>query len=109
MGQSHLQRSEAVNPKLNAITVIRADQALAEAEAAEKAVGDRLKWATQLVCRPILGETLRWGVRITSDHKSRSRSVTASNKQSGRVTAGSRNRASGTTSADIEGHWMTQR
>jgi amidase len=43
--QSHLQRIEAVNPKLNAVTVVLAEQALAEAETADRAItaGHELK------------------------------------------------------------------
>ena len=43
--ESHLRRVEAVNPKVNAITVVLAEEALAEADAADEAVatGKELK------------------------------------------------------------------
>ena len=39
--QAHLDRIEAVNPHLNAIVRLLADQALAAADAADRAVADR--------------------------------------------------------------------
>jgi amidase len=39
--QSHLRRIEAINPSVNAVTVVLGEQALAEAEAADRAVATR--------------------------------------------------------------------
>ena len=45
--QAHLDRIEAVNPHLNAIVRLLADQALAAADAADRAVADGARQVTQ--------------------------------------------------------------